>query len=366
MELNYRFLQREISDEGDSMELIECIQDIRTRLKSDQYPSTEQAIRVGIVDRILSSLGWKTFDPLQVYPEYPIEGGGRVDYALFYPASEPRVFIEAKKLGTLERTGQGPEEQLFEYDSRVRVPIAVLTDGKIWRFFYPPGTGTWADRKVKELNLAAEDSQENVEYLEKCLSCEEIQIGRAEEAIKQDYEDLEDQRRIARYLPDAWENLLKRSDELLIELIAEETEKLCSRVPSNEQVLAFLNSLKKKKDPPRPPTQGNYMESSKPTQRKRQNRNAETRLRVTMSDQTEIRHDKALDTFCEVLQIFGLERVHEIEPGVVSKGPFDNGKHRQVDGYWINTNNGSGPKRNILKRIAQKLGINLDVEVIPK
>ena len=121
------------------MELKEHVDDICNRLKDDQYPNTEQAIRNGIVDRILLCLGWETFDPLAVHPEYPIAGGGRVDYALFYPSSEPRVFIEAKKRGILERSDERPEEQLFGYDSHVRVPIAVLTDGEIWRFF----SSTW-------------------------------------------------------------------------------------------------------------------------------------------------------------------------------------------------------------------------------
>ena len=349
------------------MELKEHVDDIRNRLKDDQYPNTEQAIRNGIVDRILLCLGWETFDPLAVHPEYPIAGGGRVDYALLYPSSEPRVFLEAKKRGILERSDERPEEQLFGYDSHVRVPIAVLTDGEIWRFFYPPGTGTWTDRMVKELSLAAEDSQENIKHLEKYLSREAVQTGRAEAAIKQDYADLENQRRIGRHLPEAWGNLLKRGDELLLELIGEETEKLCGHIPSNEQVLSFLNSLEKKVNPAKRITRSISKKSgSKPRQTTHHGRKAETRLRVTVSNQPAISRDNALDTFCEVLQILGLERVNQIEPGIVSKDPFDNGKHRQVAGYWINANNGTEPKRRILYRIAEKLDIHLDAEVIPK
>ena len=352
------------------MEFREHIDDIRNRLKSNQYPSNEQAIRIGIVDRILLNLGWRMYDPLEVYPEYPIEGGGRVDYALCHPPSEPRVFIEAKKRGTLERTDERPEEQLFGYDSRVRVPIAVLTDGEIWHLFYPTGRGTWADRKVKEFCLTAEDSEESVKCLEKYLSREAVQTGRAEKALQQDYEDLENQKRIAKHLPDAWENLVKRGDELLIELVSEETEKLCGHTPSNEQVRFFLNSLEKKVDPEKRPTQSSYRREPgrKPLQITHANRNAETRLYVTMSDQTEISHDKALDTFCEVLKRFGFENVHEIEPRVVSKVPFPHGKHKQVDGYWINVNNGTTPKKRILDRIAGKLGFGgaWNVKVIDK
>ena len=104
----------------------------------------------------------------------------------------------------------------------------------------------------------------------------------------------------------------------------------------------------------------------KPPQETHANRNAETRLHVTMSDQTEISHDRASDTFCDVLKRFGFENVHKIERGIVSKHPFSHGKHKQIDEYWINVNNGTIPKKKILDRIAQRLGISIKVEIIPK
>ena len=122
-------------------------------------------------------------------------------------------------------------------------------------------------------------------------------------------------------------------------------------------------------DPAKLPTQGGYTEPErKPPQKTHANRKVETRLHVTMSDQTEISHDKTLDTFCEVLKRFGFENVHEIEPGVVSKVPFPHGKHKRVDGYWINANNGTTPKKKILDRIAGKFGFSgaWNVKVIDK
>ena len=70
-------------------------------------------------------------------------------------------FIEAKQVGNIK----GAEEQLFGYDARVRVPIAVLTDGREWQFFHPTGEGTWTERKVCELDLITGDSGENAERL---------------------------------------------------------------------------------------------------------------------------------------------------------------------------------------------------------
>ena len=346
------------------MELQEFIEDIRGSLEEIFGGKGEMAVRQGIIDPFLRSLGWDTTNIQIVYPEYGV-GSGRVDYALCYPLSEPRVFIEAKALGEIDKA----EEQLFRYDSYIRVPIAVATDGQKWIFFHPTGRGTRSERKVRELDLTLASSEESAKCLEEYLSYEAIQTGEADESIRRDYENLVSHRKVANHLPGAWKNLLEKEDELLLEIVADAVKGLCGHTPSNEQVRFFLNSLERKADPPKRPTRGNYRKPErKSPQITHANRNAETRLHVTMSDQTEISYDKALDTFCEVLQRFGLERVHEIEPGVVSKVPFHNRKHRQVDGYWINANNGTTPKKRILDRIARKLGFGgaWNVKVIDK
>ena len=151
------------------MTLKEHIDDIRKRLEQNIFKN-EAAVRQGIVDPLLRSLSWPAEDTLVVFPEYPV-GSGQVDYALYHPVSTPRVFIEAKQVGNIK----GAEEQLFGYDSRIRVPIAVLTDGREWQFFHPTGEGTWTERKVCELDLITGDSQENAERINKYLSYESIQ-----------------------------------------------------------------------------------------------------------------------------------------------------------------------------------------------
>lgn len=114
------------------MKLKESINAIRDRLKNEVYPK-EQAIRQCIVDPILNDLGWSTRDPQSVYPEYPVGGGEEVDYALCYPASKPRAFIEVKTHRC--RNLKAAEKQVFGYASHKSVSIAVVTDGERWRFF---------------------------------------------------------------------------------------------------------------------------------------------------------------------------------------------------------------------------------------
>ena len=219
------------------MALKEHIDDIRKGLETNRYPN-EAAVSQGIVLRLLGALGWPTYDTQIVIPEYGVEGT-RVDFALCHLSSKPRVFIEAKQVGNIK----GAEEQLFGYDSRVRVPIAVLTDGREWQFFYPTGEGTWAERKVCELDIIAGESEENAEKLNRYLNYESIRTGEAVEAIKADYEKVVQQRQVATRLPEAWNKLLEEADEFLLHAVAEKTEDLCDYKPTDEQVLAFLKSL---------------------------------------------------------------------------------------------------------------------------
>ena len=62
------------------MSLETTLADITARLKDRGYPN-EQAISQGIVLRLLQELGWDTYDPDVVWPEYQT-GDGRADFAL--------------------------------------------------------------------------------------------------------------------------------------------------------------------------------------------------------------------------------------------------------------------------------------------
>ena len=219
------------------MTLKEHIDDIRDRLKKGEFPN-EAAVCDDIVRRLVHELGWPRYQSQIVYPQYPVEGG-RVDFALCHPPSKPRVFIEVKQVEKIE----GAEEQLFRYAFQRGVPIAILTDGREWQFFYPTGEGTWAERKVCELDLTTEESAENAEKLNRYLNYESIRTSEAVEAIKADYEKVVQQRQVAARLPEAWGKLLEEADELLLEVVAEKTENLCGYRPTDEQVLSFLKKL---------------------------------------------------------------------------------------------------------------------------
>ena len=327
------------------MALKEHINDIRKRLEQNIFKS-ETAVRQGIVDPLLRSLGWPTDDTLVVFPEYPV-GSGHVDYALCHPSSTPRVFIEAKQVGNIK----GAEEQLFGYDSRIRVPIAVLTDGREWQFFHPTGEGTWAERKVCEFDLTAGDSEENAEKLNGYLNYESIRTGEAVEAIKKDYEKVVQQRQVATRLPEAWSKLVEEADEFLLLAVAEKTESLCGYRPTDEQVLSFLKGLKKIDPPPPPPP----------------NRNPG--LFVTMPNGEIVNHSVSATTFAEVIEKLGIERVRNLKHKLgrlplisTSKDPILG--QRKSGRYYVMTNTSTKMKKALLEKVAAGLGESLKVEIV--
>ena len=234
----------------------EHIDDIRRGLEQNDYTS-EALVRQGIVDRLLIALGWATFNPRVVIPEYTINKK-RVDYALCHPALKPRVFIEVKQVGNID----GAERQLFEYAFHEGIPILILTDGQKWRFFHPSGSGDYTERLVHEFDIVEDDSAEIASRLNRYLNYVSIQTGEAMTTIVEDYQNVFRNREIVRYLPEAWKNLvsgISEDSEFLIEAVQSETQRLCGNRPTNEQVFSFLKGSQKEtgriiiEDPPPPP-----------------------------------------------------------------------------------------------------------------
>ena len=221
------------------MTLKEHIGDIRRGLEANSYPN-EAAVSQGIVLRLLGALGWPTYDTQVVIPEYGVEGT-RVDFALCHPPSKPLVFVEAKAVGNIERG----EPQLFDYAYHEGIPIAILTDGQKWRFFHPIGQGNYRERKVHELDVIQDDSEENAERLNRYLNYESIRTDEAIEAIRNDYEVIRQERQVATRLPEAWDKLVEEADEFLLDVVAEKVESLCGYRPTDKQVLDFLKSLER-------------------------------------------------------------------------------------------------------------------------
>ena len=107
----------------------------------------EDQTRYGIIDPIISALGWNTADPRECHPEYPRgEGRDRVDYAFFFrldmaqlqegdmPA--PDIIVEAKALGKpLLNEHFDKLRGYAQARPRMTGGVAVLTNGIEWRLY---------------------------------------------------------------------------------------------------------------------------------------------------------------------------------------------------------------------------------------
>ena len=92
-----------------------------------------------VVLPILRALGWDNANlvSMEVLPEYKVKNG-KVDYALKV-GQKPGLFVECKKWNKpLEKH----ESQIANYAFNAGVPIGVLTNGKIWYFYF-----SWVEGK---------------------------------------------------------------------------------------------------------------------------------------------------------------------------------------------------------------------------
>ena len=328
------------------MTLKEHIDDIRDNLEKGIYVG-EAAVSQGIVLRLLDALTWPRYNTQVIIPEYSV-GGRRVDFALCHPPSKPIVFIEVKQVGNIE----GAEQQLFEYAFHEGVPIAILTDGRVWRFFHPTAQGDYGERTVCELNLSEGNSEESAERLNRYLNYESIRTGEAVMAIAEDYR----QRQIETSLPKAWTELVEEKTEFLLNAIAEKVANLCRYTPESGQVLDFLRSLKIEPKP----DNGNGGNST-----------WHPGLLVTVPNGEVINHKVSAVTFVEVIEKLGIERVRALNKKdiipLISTDKHNKYKQGQSGRYYIMTNNSTLKKQKLLEEIASELPEPLlKVEIVKK
>lgn len=226
------------------MPLMNDIEDIKIGLRAGRFKN-EAAVSQGIILRLLNSLGWPIFDSSTVLPQYAV-GSRRVDYALCHPPTKPIILVESKDVGN----AVGAEKQLFEYAFHQGIPMAILTDGQEWSFFLPGEQGSYHERCVYKLDLLVRDTDECCRIFARYLQHSEVASGVAINNAKSDYRNISKLRQIEMALPQAWSQLIKEQDELLVELIADKAETLCGFKPEPDAVRKYLDTLLRPQIPP--------------------------------------------------------------------------------------------------------------------
>jgi len=186
------------------------------QLKSDKRlilfdeASTKQAV----ILRILSLIGWDTFNIDEVNPEYSI-AGKRVDFSLRH-SNVNKAFIEVKKIGEdLEKH----QEQLLNYSFQEGVKLSILTNGITWWFYLPLHKGSWEQRKFYTIEIYDQNAEEIVGRFIDYLAKENIISGKAITNAEAIYKSRQKNSLIKETIPKAWSKLISKPDELLYDFL---------------------------------------------------------------------------------------------------------------------------------------------------
>lgn len=224
-----------------SERLRKFIEDLRNNSVINSFD--EAKTKQGIVLPILQCLNWDIFDTDEVSPEHP--AGGEVDFSLRINDID-KIFIEVKRVGW--RLEQKEERQLCDYSSFKGVELAILTNGLIWQFYLPQLKCSWEKKRFWTINLMEQDLDDIVSKFFNFLEKNKVESGEAFKNAEIIYEDAKRKKIIMEFLPKAWNEIINKPDDLLIELIQNKTEKLCGYKPDIEQVKQFLKEIKVESD----------------------------------------------------------------------------------------------------------------------
>lgn len=215
--------------------LLQLIQELQSDKRLIAFD--EAATKLVVILRILSSeeLDWKIHNIDEVHPEYTV-GSKKVDYSLKVD-NQNKIFIEAKRAGEdLERH----QEQLLNYSFQEGVPIAILTNGITWWFYLPLLEGNWEKRRFYTIEIYDQNPEDMAKKLIDFLSKENVSSGKALTNARTIHKSKQKTSSIKETLPKAWVKLISEPDELLVDLVAEATEKICGYRPDNPTVETFI------------------------------------------------------------------------------------------------------------------------------
>lgn len=120
------------------MEFAEKLNSLSTKIRQQGGAiQTEEATKTAFVMPFIHSvLGYDVFDPTEVIPEYVCDvgtkKGEKIDYAIL-KGGDIQILIECKKIG--ESLSLNHASQLFRYFHVTNARIAILTNGRIYKFF---------------------------------------------------------------------------------------------------------------------------------------------------------------------------------------------------------------------------------------
>ena len=352
-------------------QLIAEVLEIRSALIRGDYQS-EVAISDYVVRRLFNGLGWPRYNAQVVFPQFPIKTR-KVDFALCHPNGKPIVLIEVK---AEDKADEQATQQLFEYCFHQGVPIAVLTDGRTWKLFYPAGEGSYKERLLLEMNLTDGDETEVANGLTRYLTYDAVKSGEARRRAQKDYEASRLQLKAMRKFPLVWNKLLHEPDSILLDLFEEAVATASGVRPDRQCVVKFLAEQAGRKNyttggtgsgpspPPPPPTVNDPSHWFEFNGRKRTCKNAKEVLIGVFSELAKQDH-----TFCQRFR----ERIPGRRRNILAKIREDlYPRHPEriraaaelPGGWWIDTHSNNAQKKDWIKAACDVAGIKFGSDII--
>ena len=235
--------------------LEDVIEDIRRKLEKG-FPN-EAAVSQGAVLPILQACGWNTYDTDEVPPQYGTQDNQRVDYALL-KGGKPLIFIEVKHRLDNDRSLDKGIEQVLNYAYKEGVPVAVLTDGDAWLFYWPAAPEQkYAQRLAQAIQLTRTEPTEAATILRKYLQkSPDLSRTRLRKIIEEAFH--------VNKLPSLLEEIFQNPTDELVELI-EGIAKQRDIDVGKEQIRAFLPQWLKKYKPSDSSPSSSAMPSNTPS-----------------------------------------------------------------------------------------------------
>ena len=198
---------------------------------------SEDATKMAVVLPVLRRIGWDTENIDEVTPEFSIESR-RVDYALRLD-NKCRVFIEVKKPSE-DLDNESHQEQLLDYSFRQAVDLAVLTNGVTWCLYLPRAGTDWRSRKFYTVDIIEQQISDVASKLFELLSKNNVRSGDAFKRAEEIHKGRLKKKAIEEALPEAWNKVITEADSLLLDLLAEITERISGYKTELPDVVKFL------------------------------------------------------------------------------------------------------------------------------
>jgi hypothetical protein len=205
-------------------------------LKSNKKLATfdEASTKQAVVLRLLSFLDWDIFNVEEVYPDFSTNSSN-VSYALRIRNSS-KVFIEVKRV---HKELDSYQEDFVNLAARDGVNLAILTNGITWWFYLISASGNWEQKWFYSIDLLKQKPEIFVPNLIDMLTKGKIAKGQSLRAAKTLFQKKK-QKVAADFLPEAWNQVLTQPSKIFVELLSEQTEKLCRYKLDSNTIETFL------------------------------------------------------------------------------------------------------------------------------